>query len=77
MSQTCQSIEKQKNPEQGGEFYKSLDALKAIEVIEEERASEEEVIIAWQYIYDTGLYRSLQGYYGRMVHVMLKAGIIS
>jgi hypothetical protein len=43
---------------------------------EGEGASEEEVITAFQYIKDTGLWRSLQGFYGRMVHQLLEEGVI-
>jgi hypothetical protein len=41
-----------------------------------EAESEEQVIAAWQYIYDTGLYRSLQGFFGRTVHALLEQGVI-
>jgi hypothetical protein len=42
-----------------------------------ESASEEEVLAAWQYIWDTGLWRSLQGWYGRTVHDLIDEGIIT
>lgn len=41
-----------------------------------ENASEKEVRAAWQYISDTGLFRSLQGFYGRTVFDMRKDGYI-
>jgi len=37
---------------------------------------EEEIAFA-QKLWDTGLWRSLQGCYGRFVHSMLEAGLIS
>jgi hypothetical protein len=43
---------------------------------EGEGASEEEVITAFQYIKDTGLWRHLQGFYGRTVHQLLEEGVI-
>lgn len=42
-----------------------------------EAESEEQVIEAWQYIYDTGLYLTLQGFFGRTVHALLENGVIS
>jgi len=44
---------------------------------EGEGASEEDQITAWQYIADTGLWRGLQGWYGRAVASLLEAGIIT
>lgn len=41
-----------------------------------EAESEEQVLEAWQYIYDTGLYRSLQGWFGRTVQYLLEEGLI-
>ncbi len=38
--------------------------------------TEEEVIQAWQYIYDKGLWKGLQGFFGRTVHALLEQGII-
>jgi hypothetical protein len=43
---------------------------------EGEGASEEEVITAFQYIKDTGLWRHLQGFYGRTVRQLLEEGVI-
>ena len=42
----------------------------------EEAESEEQVIEAWQYIYDNKLYIGLQGWFGRTCHELLKQGII-
>jgi hypothetical protein len=41
-----------------------------------EDGSEDEVQAAWQAIYDRGLYRSLQGFFGRNVAAMLESGYI-
>ena len=41
-----------------------------------EAKSEDQVIEAWQYIYDNKLYLSLQGWFGRTVSELLKQGII-
>ena len=38
--------------------------------------SEEEVIAAWQYIWDKGLWKGLQGFFGRTVHSLLESGVI-
>jgi hypothetical protein len=43
---------------------------------EGEGASEEEQLIAWQYIWDTGVWKNLQGFYGRTVHELIINGII-
>ena len=42
-----------------------------------EAQSDEQVIEAWQYIYDHKLYLSLRGFFGRRVKAMLDAGVIS
>jgi hypothetical protein len=39
-------------------------------------ASEQEQIRAWQYIVDTGLYKSLQGWFGRTAEVLIRKGVI-
>tara|TARA_R100000908_G_C3667713_1_gene92015 strand:- start:288 stop:458 length:171 start_codon:yes stop_codon:yes gene_type:complete len=41
-----------------------------------EAESEEQVIEAWQYIYDKKLHLGLQGWFGRTVSYLLKQGII-
>lgn len=43
---------------------------------EGEGASREMQVEAWQYIKDTGLYRRLQGWYGRNVEALTEAGVI-
>jgi hypothetical protein len=50
----------------------------AIDIIEGVvEADEEKTIEAWQTIYDTGLYRHLQGHYGRTVERMLADGTLT
>jgi len=61
-------------------FYKILTPYLASAVAEGfcegEGASEEEQLTAWQYIWDTGLWRSLQGFYGRTVHNLIENELI-
>ena len=42
-----------------------------------EADSEEEVIAAWQYIYDNKLYLTLQGWFGRTLRDLIAEGVIS
>ena len=42
----------------------------------EEAESEEQVIAAWQHIYDKKLYLNLQGWFGRTVKDLIDAGYI-
>jgi hypothetical protein len=62
------------------EFYKKMTPVTACSYAEGfcegEGASEEEQLIAWQYIKDTRLYEHLQGFYGRTVHSLLEQGAI-
>lgn len=62
-------------------FYKSLSSYSAIEYAEGfgdgENATEEEQLTAWQYIWDKGLWRGLQGFFGRTVHSLIEQGIIA
>lgn len=44
---------------------------------EGEGASEEKQIEAWQYLLDTGLVWTLQGWYGRTAQALIEAGIIT
>lgn len=43
---------------------------------EGENATREQQIEAWQYLHDTGLAYSLQGWYGRTAKALLEEGII-
>ena len=38
---------------------------------EGENATEEQQLTAWQYIYDTKLWQSLQGFYGRTIESLI------
>ena len=44
---------------------------------EGEGASEQDQLIAWQYLLDTGLCWQLQGWYGRTATALLEAGKIN
>lgn len=44
---------------------------------EGEDATREQQIEAWQYLHDTGLAYSLQGWYGRTAQALLEEGIIN
>lgn len=57
--------------------YKELDSSLAVGRAEGfEEGTEEEQLAAWQYIYDKGLYRGLQGFFGRTCESLLRAGLI-
>ena len=59
------------------ETYKQMTLLHACEYIESSiDASADEILIAWQYIYDTGAQGWLQGWYGRTVEALLDDGLI-
>lgn len=61
-------------------LYKSFDSYLACAYAEGfcegEGATMEEQLIAWQYISDKGLWKGLQGFYGRAVHNLLEQGLI-
>lgn len=44
---------------------------------EGENATREQQIEAWQYLHDTGLAYSLQGWYGRTATALIEEGIIN
>ena len=62
------------------EFYKTLTPYMATAIAEGfcegEGASEEQQIDAWQYLHDTKLAYSLQGWFGRTTQDLIKQGII-
>ncbi len=61
-------------------LYKKLDTYIACSYAEGfcegANATEQEQLIAWQYIYDKKLYSGLQGWYGRTCESLLKNGYI-
>ena len=42
----------------------------------EEPQSQEEFVAAWQYLYDSGMYLNLQGWFGRRIQDMIREGIL-
>lgn len=62
------------------DFYKSLDSYLATAYAEGfcegENATEEEQMIAWQYLHDTRVGYSLQGFFGRTLNELIKNGSI-
>lgn len=63
------------------DFYKNMTHFHACECAEGfgsgENASRDEQIAAWQYIYDTGMWKALQGFYGRTLRAMIDQGLIN
>jgi hypothetical protein len=55
-----------------------MDSVTAVGLAEGfiEAESEEQVIQAWQYLHDSGLAYSLQGFFGRTAQALLEQGII-
>ena len=62
------------------EEYKNLTPYLATAIAEVfcegEGASEEEQLTAWQYLHDTKLAYSLQGWFGRNAQALIEQGII-
>ena len=54
-----------------------MDVFSAIITIEglEDVDGEQDVIDAWQYLIDTGMVWSLQGYYGRTARALIEQGV--
>jgi hypothetical protein len=54
-----------------------LDTYRAVGLAEGfEQGTEDEVIEAWQYLVDTGLAWSLQGWFGRTATELIRRGVI-
>lgn len=62
-------------------FYKSLNSYLTTAIAEGfcegEGATEEEQLIAWQWLHDTGLAYQLQGFFGRTAQRLIEEGYIS
>lgn len=59
------------------DFYKNLTPCDATMLCEGvDSGSEEQIITAWQYLHDTGLAYSLQGWFGRACASLLEGGVI-
>jgi|SoiMethySBSTD1v2_1073268.scaffolds.fasta_scaffold435140_3 hypothetical protein len=56
---------------------KNYDLVGAVIAFESNQMNAEQVVEFAQYLWDTGLWRELQGSYGRFVHAMLADGHIS
>lgn len=61
------------------DFYKKLTPYMATGLAEgfEESENDEQITAAWQYLHDTGLAYSLQGWFGRTAQALLEAEVIS
>jgi len=57
--------------------WTSYDACACVEGFDGLEWSEEDQLSAWQYIKDTGLWRGLQGWYGRTVRDLTEGGYLS
>lgn len=61
-------------------LYKKLNTYLAVAIAEGfcegEGATEEQQLIAWQYIWDKKLWQSLQGWFGRSCKNLLEQGLI-
>lgn len=61
-------------------FYKNLTSYMATAVAEGfcegEGATEEQQLIAWQYLHDTKLAYQLQGFFGRTAQALIEKGLI-
>ena len=58
------------------ETYKNMTMVDACMICEDGEHPLDTLLTAWQYIYDNGLHRSLQGFYGRGVQTLLEAGLL-
>lgn len=57
--------------------YLNMTPLKMVEIIENpDDTSEEQDLCAWQWVYDTGIWKHMQGSYGRGLEYMLSLGVL-
>lgn len=68
-----------KNKKINDKLYDNLTSFEACSIVEgftSATVTVQDLYTAWQWIYDTGLYKELQGWYGRQVNYLLKIGAI-
>jgi hypothetical protein len=60
------------------EAYLTMSTYRAVEIVEDTPSdvAEEQYLAAWQYLHDTGIGYSLQGWYGRSLSSLLAEGRI-
>jgi hypothetical protein len=58
------------------ETYRKMDAFQAVDIVEITGGSEEDQLIAWQWLHDIRLAYSLQGWYGRSAQSLIEQGLI-
>ena len=59
---------------------KKMDSYTAVSIAEgfaDFEPTEEQTIEAWQYLHDTGLAYSLQGWFGRTAQALIEDGVIT
>lgn len=61
-----------------GQYSLEMNPTIAVMIAEgiETPRNDDEFIQAWQYIYDSGLYQQLQGWYGRRIRDMIREGLL-
>jgi hypothetical protein len=59
-------------------FENPMTPYRAVAVAEgfEEAESEEETVAAWQFLVDTGMAWTLQGFFGRTAEALIEAGVV-
>jgi hypothetical protein len=58
-------------------YYKNLTHYTACETVEwSETATQTEQLIAWQWLVDTGICWTLQGWYGRTAAYLIENGLV-
>lgn len=58
------------------EEYKKMTLFNATQIIETDVSTEEESMVAWQYLSDTNAQSFLQGFYGRTIAFFLEEELI-
>lgn len=60
-------------------FYNSIDSYAAISIAEgfcEGEPTEDEILASWQFIIDKGIWKGLQGWFGRTCHQLIEEGLL-